>query len=178
MPGAGGKMHEATIRDASLADAEAICGIYNHAVRATTAIWNDREVDAANRAAWLAERQSAGFPVLSAESGGAILGYASYGPFRAFDGYRFTVENSVYVAPSAQGGGVGRALMQALIARAQEAGFHVMVAAIEAENTASIRLHASLGFAEAGRLPQVGAKFGRWLDLVMMHLPLSENAPP
>lgn len=170
-------MQAVTIRDAGPADAAAICGIYNHAVRATTAIWNDLEVDEANRAAWLTERQTAGFPVLVAESGGAILGFASYGPFRAFEGYRLTVENSVYVAASAQGGGLGRALMQALIARAREAGFHVMVAAIEAENAVSIRLHASLGFAEAGRLPQVGTKFGRWLDLVLMHLPLSGTSP-
>ncbi|MFV0280861.1 MAG: GNAT family N-acetyltransferase, partial [Rhodoblastus sp.] len=134
----------------------------------TTAIWNDVEVDAANRAAWLAERQAAGFAVLIAQAGGQIDGYAAYAPFRAFAGYRFTVENSIYVAATAHRRGTGRALMQALIARAQSAGFHVMVAGIEAGNTASIRLHASLGFVETGRLPQVGSKFGRWLDLVFM----------
>ena len=167
----------AAIREASPADAAAIRDIYNHAVRVTTAIWNDTEVDAANRAAWLADRQSAGFPVLVAERGGDVVGYASYGPFRAFDGYRFSVENSVYVSEAAQGGGVGRALMQALIERAEAARLHVMVAGIEAENRASIRLHASLGFREAGRLPEVGTKFGRWLDLVFMHLPLGSSAP-
>ena len=121
-----------TIRDATAADAPAICAIYNHAVRETTAIWNDVEVDAANRAAWLADRQGAGFAVLVAERAGVVAGYASYGPFRAFDGYRFTVENSVYVAETAQGGGVGRALLEALIARARQSGLHAMIAGIEA----------------------------------------------
>lgn len=166
-----------TIRDATAADAAAICAIYNHAVRETTAIWNDVEVDAANRAAWLAERQGAGFAVLVAERAGAVLGYASYGPFRAFDGYRFTVENSVYVAGTARGAGVGRALMEALIARARQGGLHVMIAGIEAGNAASIRLHASLGFTEAGLLPQAGTKFGRWLDLLFMHLRLADGGP-
>lgn len=166
-----------TIRDATSADAEAICAIYNHAVRETTAIWNDVEVDAANRAQWLADRQGAGFAVLVAERAGAVVGYASYGPFRAFDGYRFTVENSVYVAEAARGAGVARALMAALIARARQAGLHAMVAGIEAGNAASIRLHASLGFAEAGVLPLVGTKFGRWLDLLFMHLLLGDGSP-
>ncbi|MFT4098196.1 MAG: GNAT family N-acetyltransferase [Rhodoblastus sp.] len=165
------------IRDATQADAAAICAIYNHAVRETTAIWNDVEVDAANRAAWLAERQGAGFPVIVAESEGVVRGYATYGPFRPHDGYRFTVENSVYVAASAQGGGIGRALMTALVDRAQRAGLHVMVAGIEAENAGSIRLHAGLGFSEVGRLTQAGTKFGRWLDLLFMQRTLSDSVP-
>lgn len=166
-----------TIRDAMPADAEAICAIYNHAVRETTAIWNDVEVDTANRAAWLAERQGAGFPVLVAQVAGQVAGYATYGPFRPHDGYRFTVENSVYVAASARGAGLGRTLMAALIARARQDGLHAMIAGIEAGNAASIRLHASLGFTQAGVLPQVGTKFGRWLDLLFMHLRLGEGCP-
>ena len=165
------------VRDATAADAAAICAVYNHAVRETTAIWNDAEVDAANRAAWLVERQGVGLPVIVAERDGTVVGYATYGPFRPHDGYRFTVENSVYVAQAARGGGVGRALMAALVERARTAGLHVMVAGIEAENAASIRLHAALGFLEAGRLPQVGTKFGRWLDLLFMQLQLGGSAP-
>ena len=168
---------ETTIRDATAADADAICAIYNAAVRETTAIWNDVEVDAANRVRWLADRQGAGFPVLVAERDGGIAGYASFGPFRAFDGYRFTVENSVYVAEMARSAGMARALMEALIVRARQMGLHAMVAAIEADNAASIRLHASLGFQEAGRLPQVGTKFGRWLDLLFMQLLLDQKPP-
>ena len=120
------------IRDANHGDAAAIAAIYNHAVRTTTAIWNDVEVDEANRGAWLTDRQAAGFAVLVAEREGAVVGYASYGPFRTFDGYRHSVENSVYVAEAAQGAGVGRALMEALIERAKSAGLHVMIAGIEA----------------------------------------------
>lgn len=162
------KIPLAAIRDAASTDSAAVAAIYNHAVRATTAIWNDRESDPAGRARWIAERQGAGFPVLVAEAEGRLLGYATYGPFRPHDGYRLTVENSVYVASDLQGRGTGRALMTALLERARSQGLHAMVAAIEAENRVSIRLHASLGFVEVGRLPQIGTKFGRWLDLVLM----------
>lgn len=168
----------ATLRDAVAADAAAILAIYNHAVRATTAIWNSIESDLAGREAWLAERATAGFPVLVAEIDGMVAGYASYGHFRAWPGYRFTVEHSVYVADGAQGRGVGRALLEALIARARDAGKHAMIAGVEAGNTASIALHSSLGFREVGRLPQVGAKFDRWLDLVFLQLTLDDRVAP
>ncbi|MBA85088.1 GNAT family N-acetyltransferase [Thalassobius sp. S69A] len=165
------------IRSATPADAPAIAAIYNHAVTHTTAIWNDATVDSANRTAWIQARQNAGMPVLVWDRGG-VCGYASYGPWRAFDGYRLTVEHSVYVAPQAQGGGIGRALMQALIARARADGLHVMVAGIEAQNTASIALHERLGFAQTGIMPQVGQKFGRWLDLAFLQLVLDDRATP
>ncbi|WP_068765314.1 GNAT family N-acetyltransferase [Rhodobacter xanthinilyticus] len=166
------------IRPATPADAPALAEIYNAAVRETTAIWNDIEVDAENRRAWMAARAEGGFPVLVCEEGGAVLGYASYGPFRAFDGYRATVEHSVYVRKGAQGGGRGRALMEALIAEARARGAHIMVAAIEAGNAGSIALHASLGFEPVGRMPEVGQKFGRWLDLALMQLRLDTRAQP
>ncbi|MEO6340051.1 MAG: N-acetyltransferase family protein, partial [Caulobacteraceae bacterium] len=122
----------------------------------------------------------AGYPLLVAEWEGRVVGYASFGDFRPFQGYRHTVENSVYVAPDAHRRGVGRVLMEALIHRARAMGKHVMVAGIEAENLASIRLHAAAGFVEVGRLPQVGRKFGRWLDLVFMQRALDdgEASPP
>lgn len=166
------------VRDATPADAAAIAAIYNHAVRQTTAIWNDTAVDAANRAAWIADRQSSGFAVIVAEDAGAVLGYGAFGPFRAFDGFRLSVEHSVYVAPGAQGRGIGRALLAALIARARGQGRHVMVGAIEAGNVASLALHRALGFAESGRMPQVGQKFGHWLDLVLMQLILDDRGAP
>lgn len=167
------------LRDAQPADADAIAAIYNHAVLHTTAIWNDATVDAANRIEWLAARRAAGFPAVVAEIDGRVVGYASYGPFRPFDGYRFTVENSVYVAQDARRAGVAGALMEDLIRRAGEAGLHAMVAAIEAGNEASLRLHARLGFVETGRMPQIGCKFGRWLDLVFLQRALDARpAPP
>jgi L-amino acid N-acyltransferase YncA len=160
-----------TIRDASEADLPGILSIYNDAVQHTTAIWNENLADLANRRAWLTERTGAGFPVLvMVDSAGAVLGYASYGPWRPHDGYRHTVEHSVYVRSDQRGQGLGVLLMQALIERARAAGLHVMVGAIESENTASIRLHQRLGFVTTGQMPQVGRKFGRWLDLTFMQL--------
>lgn len=167
------------VREAGPGDAGAIAEIYNDAVRRTTAIWNETEVDAANRAAWMAERQGAGFPVLAAvDEAGGVVGYASFGAFRAFEGYRHTVEHSVYVRADARGAGIGAELMRALIARARAAGKHAMVGAIEAGNAASIRLHERLGFVAVGRMPQVGAKFGRWLDLALLELVLDDRAAP
>ena len=166
------------IRDAVPADAAFILPIHNRAVRETTAVWNEAESDLAGREAWLAGRANAGFPVLVAEIDGAVAGYASYGDFRAWEGYRLTVEHSVYVASDRQGRGIGRALLTALIERARRAGKHAMIAGIEGGNAGSIALHTSLGFVEVGRLPQVGAKFGRWLDLVFLQLLLDDRAAP
>lgn len=162
------------IRDALDADLPGIRDIYNDAVANTTAIWNDYAVDLDNRRAWLADRTALGFPVLVAVNAeGGVLGYSSYGTWRAFDGFRQTVEHSVYVRSDQRGQGLGPKLMQALIERARESGLHVMVAAIESGNAASIRLHERLGFVTTGQMPQVGQKFGRWLDLTFMQLLLS-----
>lgn len=167
------------IRDANLNDAEGIVAIYNDAVLNTTAIWNEVAVDAANRIAWLTERQRVGYPVLVAVAeDGTVLGYASFGDWRAFDGYRHTVEHSVYVSKSHQGAGIGKALMIALIERARAAGKHVMVAGIEAGNAASIQLHYRLGFEQVGLLKEVGTKFGRWLDLAFLQLTLDARTEP
>lgn len=163
------------IYDATQADLPAILAIYNEAVEATTAIWNETQVDLANRQAWLAERSAAGFPVLVAHSdAGEVLGYASYGTWRAIEGFRHTVEHSVYVRSDQRGQGLGPQLMQALIVRAKQTGLHVMVAAIDSGNSASIRLHERLGFVTTGQMPQVGRKFGRWLDLTFMQLMLEQ----
>jgi L-amino acid N-acyltransferase YncA len=159
-----------TIRDAAEADLPGIMDIYNDAVANTTAIWNEAVVDLENRKAWFTARRERGFPVLVAVRGRQVLGYASYGDWRAFDGYRHTVEHSVYVQKDARGTGTGKRLLKALIDRASFNGIHVMIAGIEAENTASIRLHEKLGFRVVGRFSEVGIKFGRWLDLTCMEL--------
>lgn len=166
------------IRDALPADVAALREIYNDAVAHTTAIWNETMVDEANRLAWLQDRLGRGYPVLVAtDAQDRVLGYASFGDWRAFEGFRHTVEHSVYVHRDARSSGIGRQLMQALIGRARSLGKHVMVAAIESGNTASIGLHEQLGFVCTGRMPQVGTKFGRWLDLVFMQLQLDEAEP-
>ena len=166
------------VRHASKEDCAAIGEIYNHAVLHTAAIWNDKTVGTDNRIAWFEARTFAGYPVLVSEEDGTITGYASFGDWRAFDGFRHTVEHSVYVHPGHQGKGIGRTLMKALIIEARKIGKHVMVAGIEAQNHASIHLHETLGFVTTGQMPQVGTKFGRWLDLTFMQLQLDERSDP
>ena len=156
------------IRAAIESDLPAILAIYNDAVLNTTAIWNETPVDLENRRAWLAARAKAGFPVLVAEEEGRVAGYGSFGDFRPFEGYRVTVEHSIYVAADFRGKGFGAALLAALIDEARRLDKHVMIGGVDAANAISIALHAKFGFVEAGRLPGVGVKFGRPLDLVLM----------
>ena len=165
-----------SLRPARPDDVPSIAAIYNHAIKHTTAVWNDAERTDAQMEAWRAARVSDGFPVIVATSGSQpdhVLGFGSYGPFRPHDGFAATVEHSVYVAPDAQAKGIGRALLGELEAHARAASKHVMIGGIEAENEASFRLHVSCGFDETARLPEVGRKFGRWLTLVLMQKLLS-----
>jgi len=171
------------ILDATEDDLPPILAIYNDAVRNTTAIWNEVEVDLSERRAWFRDRQAKGFPVLVAKAkakteDGNVLGFSSYGDWRSWDGYRHTVEHSVYVQADARGKGVGRNLLAALIVRAKDAGKHVMVAGIEASNAPSIHLHKTLGFQDAGVLREVGSKFGNWLDLAFLQLVLDQRPKP
>ena len=156
------------IRDACSADLPRMTEILNELIAGTTAIWTISPVTLSARAAWLEERQGRGFPVLVADDDAALLGFASFGEFRPWEGYAGTVEHSVYVDAPARGHGVGRTLVAALLERARAKGLHAMVGGIEAGNAASLRLHAALGFREVGRLPEVGRKFERWLDLVFV----------
>lgn len=166
------------LRDALVEDLPGILDIYNDAVRNTTAIWNETPVDLANRQAWFEARAQQGYPILVAVDETGVLGYASFGDWRPFEGFRHTVEHSVYIRGDQRGKGLGPILMAALIERARTCDKHVMVAAIESGNAASIRLHQRLGFAITGQMAQVGVKFGRWLDLTFMQLNLDENALP
>ena len=167
------------IRDAVHADLPALRDIYNDAVLNTTAIWNDQPVDLGNRQAWFSARQAQGYPILViADADDSVLGYASFGDWRPFEGFRHTVEHSVYVHPEQRGKRLGPQLLAALIERAKACNKHVMVAAIEGGNAASIHVHKHLGFVTSGRMPQVGIKFGRWLDLTFMQLMLNPGALP
>jgi len=169
------------IRDSRDADLPAITAIYGHWVRHGRASFELDPPDAAEmatrRAALLAQR----YPYLVAEDAGRVLGYAYAGPFRTRPAYRFTLENSVYVAPDAGRGGVGRALLGALLPRCEAWGARLVVAVIgDSANTASIALHAALGFQHAGLLPGTGWKHGQWVDTVLMTRALGAGtgAPP
>lgn len=166
------------VRDATLEDAEDILAIYNYAAINTTAVWTDGPADLDSRRAWISARQEAGYPVLVAMKGKDVVGFASFGDFRSFPGYRHTVENSVYVDERQHRSGIGRSLLAALIERAVALNKHAMIAGIEAENAGSIGLHGSLGFVEVARMPEVGCKFGRWLDLVFMQETLASDVKP
>ncbi|MBO1361666.1 N-acetyltransferase [Acetobacter sacchari] len=162
-----------TTRPATTEDVADILWLTNQAINETTAIWVSTPMTLEQRLSWFEQRQRDGFPVIIAEENGKTLGFASYGAFRPYEGYVHTVEHSVYVHPESQGKGVGRALLDTLIAEAQRAGLHVMVAAITADNAASIALHERCGFEHAGVMPEVGTKFGGWLDLLFMYRRLS-----
>ena len=160
------------LRQAVDADLDAILAIHNDAILHSTALWTDTVVERGDREEWLATRTAAGDAVLVAIENDEVAGFASYAQWRARYGYRNTVEDSVYIAAPYQGRGFGRALLVELIEHARGAGHHVMLADIESGNAASIRLHESLGFVEAGRLREIGTKFDRWLDLTILQLDL------
>lgn len=161
------------IRDAVAADLPAMLEIYNDAILTSTSSWDYDPWTAGQHADWYAHKVEQGLPLLVAVAGSELLGYATYGEFRAKIGYAATSEHSVYVRDSARGHGVGLQLMKALIERARQSGVHALIAGIAGENEASLALHARLGFVEVGRLPEVGRKFDRWLDLVLMQLTLA-----
>lgn len=157
-----------TIRPAEERDLAAITDIYNDAVENTLAIWNDNTVDIANRREWLKTRNQSGYPVFVAVDNGKTVGYASYGPFRPFEGYRFSAEISIYVNKNERGKGIGKKLLAALIEHAQNNHIHVLIAGIEAGNKASIAIHKAFGFTTTGHMPEVGIKKGQWLNLLLM----------
>ena len=156
------------IRNATAADCDAIAAIWNPVIRDTAITFTTAEKTAEGLAATLAEKAAGGFPFLVAEAEGGLLGFATYGQFRAGPGYARTAEHSIILGPAARGRGVGRALMAALEARAAAAEFHSLIAGVSAENPAGRAFHAALGYAEIAVLPEVGFKFGRWMDLVLM----------
>ena len=157
-----------TIRDALDKDLPRILAITNAAIATTTSLWTLTATTLETRCAWMRARQTRGFPVLVAEVDGSVQGFGSFGDFRAWEGYLHTVEHSLYVDPAVHGRGIGRALLEALVFRAKGLGMHTMIGGIEAGNAASLALHERAGFVEVGRLPEVGRKFERWLDLVFM----------
>jgi L-amino acid N-acyltransferase len=165
------------IRPATVADANAIASLMNAFIATTAIEWTTTPHSAEDVVEWMHAHEA----VLVADEQGAVVGVAAFGWFRdvvKWPGYRFTVENTIHVREDSWGAGVGRDLMHALIGEARQRGLHTMVAAVDAENGGSIRFHERLGFVEVARLPQIGAKFGRWLDLVLLQLQLDDRSVP
>jgi L-amino acid N-acyltransferase YncA len=159
------------IRDALDDDMPALKDIYNASIPTKTYAWTESLQTLQERRAWFTRQQAAGYPVLVADAGTDVIGFAAYGSFRGagkWPGYRHTVEHTIHVREDYWGQGVGRHLLEALIERARADDIHVMVAAIDSTNLDSITFHERLGFGVVGRMPEVGRKFERWLDLVLM----------
>jgi len=156
------------IRSANHEDLPAIVEIYNEGGVATSASYDVEPVTLEDRAAWFERLRNQGHPVLVLEENGQVVGFASYGPFRDKAAYPHTVEHSAYVAEGSRSNGVGRMLLCALLDHARGRGVHVMLGVLDADNTASRAFHKSLGFIESAVLPEVGRKFGRWLDVVFV----------
>jgi L-amino acid N-acyltransferase len=156
------------VGDATEADLEAIVAIYNDVVATSTAIFSHLPVTLTERHGWWQARIAQGYPVLIARDAQGVAGFATFADFRAWPGYRFTVEHTVHVRSDGRGGGIGTQLVRALLPRAAALGKHVMIAGVDAGNAAAIRFHERLGFTRAGQLREVGYKFDRWLDLLFM----------
>ena len=159
--------------------AEAILAILNEAIANSTALYDYKPRSLQDMAAWFETRRKGNFPIIGVENdAGKLLAFGSYGTFRAWPAYKYTVEHSVYVHEEHRGQGLGYTLMQALITAARRSDMHAMIGAIDASNAGSIALHERLGFRHVGTLPQVGFKFGRWLDLAFYQLLLETPVHP
>ena len=157
----------------------AILAIFNEAIANSTALYDYKLRTGADMDAWFDGKERRQYPVICAENdAGELLGFASFGQFRERPAYKYTVEHSVYVDSRFRGLGVGRNLLEAIIAAAQGQDYHVLVGGIDAANATSIKLHESLGFTSCGIVRQAGFKFGRWLDLAFYQLILETPAAP
>jgi L-amino acid N-acyltransferase len=159
--------------------ADAILAIFNDAIVNSTALYDYKPRTKEMIAVWFDVKSKGQFPVIGIENdAGELMGFGSYGTFRAFPAYKYSVEHSVYVDARFRGQGIGKRLLQEIIKAAQQQEYHVLVGAIDAANAVSIRLHESLGFAHCGTIRQAGFKFGRWLDLAFYQLILKTPAEP
>jgi L-amino acid N-acyltransferase len=162
-----------TIRLAEPKDLATITEIYNDAILTTTAVYSYDPVTVESRQIWLEDKAKQNFPVFVAEENAQVIGFSSYGAFRAWPAYLHSVENSIYVHPLQRGRGVGKLLIPPLLESARAQNMHTMIAGIDASNAVSIKLHQGFGFEKIAHFKEVGFKFNRWLDLVFMQLILT-----
>jgi phosphinothricin acetyltransferase len=159
-------------------DLPAILEIYNDIILTTTAVYDYHPHTQEMRRSWWLAKQKDGFPVFVAQENERILGFSSFGPFRAWAAYKYSVENSVYVHQKERGRGIGKLLIPPIIEAASSMNFHTILAGIDAGNEASLRLHKSFGFSEVAHFKEVGFKFDRWLDLKFLQLVLNGPKRP
>jgi L-amino acid N-acyltransferase len=159
--------------------AEAILAIFNDAIINSTALYDYKPRPIEMMTGWFDAKSKGKFPVIGIENdSGELMGFGSYGTFRAWPAYKYSVEHSVYVDARFRGQGIGKRLLQEIIAAAQGQNYHILVGGIDATNSVSIRLHESLGFIYCGTIQQAGFKFGRWLDLSFYQLLLATPSNP
>jgi L-amino acid N-acyltransferase YncA len=158
---------------------EQILSIFNDAILNSTALYDYKPRTAQSMIQWFENKQKGNFPVIGVTGDkGELMGFASYGTFRAWPAYKYTVEHSIYVAAPHRGKGLGKLLLQEVINTAREQNYHALIGGIDSQNAVSIRLHKRFGFQRAGTLRQVGFKFGRWLDLDFYQLLLDSPTHP
>lgn len=167
-----------SIRRARESDVPGILDIYNDAILNTTALYTYEPFTLEMMQQWFAEKTAKNLPIFVASHGNEVAGFASYGPFRPWPAYKYSVEHSIYVHKDQRGKGIATELLRTLIDHAATGNLHTIVAGIDSENEVSINLHKKFGFKETGRIAQVGYKFGSWLDLVFMQLILENNLRP
>ncbi len=158
------------IRQAKGTDINAILSIINYEILNTTAVYDYKERSLEEQKKWYEEKTANNMPILVAEINGTVVAYGTYGIFRPWEAYKFSVEHSVYVSKKEQGKGIGKQILKQLIITAKKQGFHTMIAGIDASNKKSIDFHKKFGFKEIGIVHEIGFKFGKWLDLSFLQL--------
>lgn len=164
------------IRDATREDLPQILAIYNEIIANSAAVWFDDPMTLHDRTEWFEARAAKNYPILVKIIGGEVAGFSTFGDFRPYPGYRYSVEHTVHVRADHRGAGVGRPLMEALFPIARQMGKHIMIGAIDGGNEGSIRFHEKLGFRITGRMPEVGYKFGGWREMVLLQKLLDPHA--
>ncbi|HDR7794683.1 TPA: N-acetyltransferase [Bacillus luti] len=166
------------IREATKKDLAYILDIYNDAILYTTAVYAYTSVTLENRIDWYEQKKAEGYPIFVYELDNKVVGFATFGPFRAWPAYKYSVEHSIYVDKEYRKNGIGTFLMNELIATVKEREYMTLIAGIDAENTQSIALHQKYGFVHAGTIQKAGYKFNKWLDLAFYQLELNGPENP